>query len=83
MTSTDIRLVPMSREMRENIEFVMRISHTFVLTEIVDAYDNAPADPREVIAKTIWMGEPVHPEMLRENAVVILSALGWTQEETT
>ena len=80
VTGTDIRLVPMTREQRD-----------WAKPDVREAYDNAPQDPREVIANALYRVsfpsaswahiEPkVRPSWLDE-AESVLRAFGW--EETT
>ena len=84
VTGTDIRLVPMTREQRD-----------WAKPDVREAYDDAPADPREVIAEWIYLqrwkilGQPWaeasdrRKDRIRAEALDTLAALGWTQEETT
>ena len=80
VTSTDTRLVPMTREQRD-----------WAKPDVREAYDNAPADPRDVIAKALSTSktlstcvvEPTTDDNWTQEATAILRALSWTEEETT
>lgn len=83
MIDTDIRLVPMSREMRDAAVAAIPLTTKGIWhiqrRALIDAYDNAPADPREVIANQ----RPGYPPLCitQRDADAILRALGWPKEE--